>query len=95
MLIGELSAQSLVSEFKGETCFKALCRAGESIGMRWAIGDPALGDINRDEGNVSGTRPAADPAKPGYMMGMPPGYQHFSSIGRYAAAAAAVDGGMK
>lgn len=62
----------------------------------WCTGDPALGDMDiiRDEGSASGGRPAAEPLMPGYMTGKPPGYQHFSSMGRYAAAAAAA-GGMR
>lgn len=61
----------------------------------WGTGDPALGDIIRDEGSVSGCRPAAEPLMPGYITGIPPGYQHFSSMGRYDAAAAAAAGGMR
>lgn len=60
------------------------------MGEWWGTGDPGLGDITRDGGRVSG----GEPFMPGYMTGMPPGYQHFSSMGRYAAAAAAV-GGMR
>lgn len=65
------------------------------MGEWWGTGDPALGDITRDGGSVSGGRLAAEPFMPGYMTGMPPGYQHFSSMGRYAAAAAAAVGGMR
>ena len=64
------------------------------MGIWWGTGDPALGDITRDEGRVSGGKLAAEPLMLGYMTGMPPEYQHFSSMGRYAAAAAAA-GGMR
>ncbi len=62
------------------------------MGLWWGTGDPALGDITREEGSVSGGKLAAEPLMPGYITGMLPGYQHFSSMGRYAATGAAAGG---
>lgn len=48
----------------------------------WGTGDPARGDITRDEGRVSGAKLDAEPLMPGYITDIPLEYQHFSSMGR-------------
>lgn len=50
-------------------------------------GEPTREDMTMDEGSFSGERLAGELPRPGYNTGIAPGYQHFSSIGKYAAAA--------
>lgn len=50
-------------------------------------GEPTLDDMAKDEGSFSGDKPVGEPLRPGYNTGIAPGYQHFSSMGKYAAAA--------
>lgn len=76
------SVQSLVSKFNGGTCLNVFWITGESMWFWWGTGDPDLGDITRDEASVSEGKLTAEPLMPGYITGMPPGYQHFSSMGR-------------
>lgn len=59
------------------------------------VGDAILGDKTSDKGSFSGDKPGVEPPMPGYSIGMPPGYQHFSRMGRYAVAVAAVTGGRR
>ncbi len=81
-----VSPQSLVSRFNGGTCFRACRSAGESMEVG-VTGEPTLEDMTRDEESFSGDMPAGEPPRPWYNTGMAPGYQHFSSMGKYAAAA--------
>lgn len=50
-------------------------------------GEPTREDMTMDDGSFSGERPAGELLRPGYNTGIAPGYQHFSNMGKYAAAA--------
>lgn len=51
------------------------------MGVWCGTGELSLEDMTRDWGSLSGDMLAAALLIPGYMMDIPPGYQHFSRMG--------------